>query len=45
MSKGTLQGTNLKKIRKSGFMARIKTSSGRNIIKSKRRKKRKNLGL
>nr|QCI09156.1 ribosomal protein L34 [Inkyuleea mariana] len=43
MSKGTLQGTNLKKVRKSGFRARMKTVSGKKIIKSKRNKGRKKL--
>nr|YP_009257467.1 50S ribosomal protein L34 [Coeloseira compressa]ANH09550.1 50S ribosomal protein L34 [Coeloseira compressa] len=40
MSKQTLQGTKLKKIRKSGFRSRMKTSAGRRVIKSRRSKKR-----
>nr|QCI04550.1 ribosomal protein L34 [Apoglossum ruscifolium] len=38
-------GTKLKKVRKSGFRARIKTVSGRRIIKIRRRKKRYKLSL
>lgn len=34
------KGTKLKKIRKSGFRARMKTVSGKRIIKTKRYKKR-----
>jgi len=34
------KGTKLKKIRKSGFRARMKTVSGKKIIKLKRSKKR-----
>ncbi|CCP38038.1 50S ribosomal protein L34 (plastid) [Chondrus crispus] len=39
------KGTNRKKIRKAGFRARMKTVSGRRIIKARRRKKRKRIGL
>nr|YP_009296262.1 ribosomal protein L34 [Sebdenia flabellata]AOM65197.1 ribosomal protein L34 [Sebdenia flabellata] len=45
MSKSTLQGTNLKKIRKSGFRARMKTAGGRRILKFRRNKNRKRIGL
>nr|YP_010986083.1 ribosomal protein L34 [Polyopes affinis]WOL37001.1 ribosomal protein L34 [Polyopes affinis] len=45
MSKRTLQGTNLKRRRKSGFRARMSTTSGRRIMNSKRNKKRKNIGI
>lgn len=41
MTKRTLRGTKLKKARTSGFRARIKTSSGRAILKAKRKKGRK----
>ena len=34
------KGTNIKKIRKSGFRARMKTANGKNIINSKRNKQR-----
>lgn len=34
------KGTRIKKIRKSGFRARIKTVSGKRIIKNRRKKKR-----
>nr|BDA98215.1 ribosomal protein L34 [Rhodomonas sp. NIES-1006] len=43
MTKRTLRGTKLKKARTSGFRARIKTSSGRAILRAKRRKGRKAL--
>nr|YP_010502368.1 50S ribosomal protein L34 [Grateloupia turuturu]QHD45237.1 50S ribosomal protein L34 [Grateloupia turuturu]UXC96781.1 50S ribosomal protein L34 [Grateloupia turuturu] len=45
MSKRTLQGTNIKRKRKSGFRARMKTTSGRKIINSRRNKNRKNIGI
>ncbi len=41
MTKRTLRGTKLKKVRTSGFRARIKTSSGRAILKARRKKGRK----
>lgn len=34
------KGTNIKKIRKSGFRIRMKKNSGKRIIKAKRLKKR-----
>lgn len=40
-----LQGTNRKRIRKSGFRARMKTVSGRRIIKVRRQKGRKKIVL
>jgi large subunit ribosomal protein L34 len=43
MTKRTLRGTKLKKARTSGFRARTKTSSGRAILRAKRRKGRKSL--
>nr|YP_009295546.1 50S ribosomal protein L34 [Mastocarpus papillatus]AOL58030.1 50S ribosomal protein L34 [Mastocarpus papillatus] len=45
MTKSTLRGTNRKKIRKSGFLVRMKTVSGRRIINARRRKRRKRVGL
>nr|YP_009731997.1 50S ribosomal protein L34 [Gracilaria edulis]QHS70623.1 50S ribosomal protein L34 [Gracilaria edulis]UAD85525.1 ribosomal protein L34 [Gracilaria edulis] len=43
MGKGFSNGTNLKRFRKSGFRARIRTTSGRKILNSRRRKKRKKI--
>ena len=40
MTKRTLRGTKLKRTRTSGFRARIKTSSGRRVLKSRRSKGR-----
>ena len=45
MSKRTLGGTNRKAIRVSGFRARMKTHTGKNIIKSRRKAGRKKLSL
>nr|YP_009293905.1 ribosomal protein L34 [Ahnfeltia plicata]AOM65593.1 ribosomal protein L34 [Ahnfeltia plicata]UAT97292.1 ribosomal protein L34 [Ahnfeltia plicata]UAT97497.1 ribosomal protein L34 [Ahnfeltia plicata] len=45
MTKGTLQGTNRKRIAKSGFRVRMKTVSGRKIIQRRRTKGRKRIGL
>jgi len=45
MTKGTLQGSNRKRITTSGFRARTKTCSGKKIIQSRRRKKRKKIGI
>ena len=45
MSKKTLEGTNRKAVRKSGFRARIRTANGRKIIKQRRKKGRKSLSL
>lgn len=39
------KGTKIKKIRKSGFRARIKTVSGKRIIKNRRKKKRYQLSI
>nr|BDA97692.1 ribosomal protein L34 [Rhodomonas sp. NIES-698] len=41
MSKRTLRGTKLKKAKTSGFRVRSRTSSGKNILRAKRRKGRK----
>lgn len=43
MTKGTLQGTKRKRINKSGFRARMKTVSGRRIVKLRRKKGRKKI--
>nr|WCH55262.1 ribosomal protein L34 [Hypnea brasiliensis] len=45
MSKGTLQGSNRKRIKKSGFRARKKIPSGRRILNRKRKKGRKKINL
>nr|YP_009243954.1 ribosomal protein L34 [Sporolithon durum]AMK96196.1 ribosomal protein L34 [Sporolithon durum] len=45
MTKQTLQGTNRKQIKKSGFRARIKTVSGRRILQLRRRKRRKMISI
>jgi len=38
MTKRTLRGTNLKKIRVSGFRSRMQTKTGRRILNARRRK-------
>nr|WCH56057.1 ribosomal protein L34 [Calliblepharis sp.] len=43
MSKGTLQGSNRKRIKKSGFRARMSTASGRQILNRKRKKGRQKI--
>nr|AIA21426.1 50S ribosomal protein L34 [Neopyropia fucicola] len=43
MTKRTLQGSKRKKIRVSGFRARMKTPCGRSILSSRRRKGRKKI--
>nr|YP_009313021.1 Ribosomal protein L34 [Dermonema virens]SCW21275.1 Ribosomal protein L34 [Dermonema virens] len=45
MTKGTLGGTNRKRITTSGFRVRMKTSSGKRILRSRRRKKRRKIAL
>jgi large subunit ribosomal protein L34 len=45
MAKFTLNGSRLKAIKVSGFRARLATKSGRNILKSRRRKGRKRLSI
>lgn len=45
MSKRTLEGTKRKAKRVSGFRARMKTTSGKKIIKMRRHKKRKRLSI
>jgi large subunit ribosomal protein L34 len=43
MTKRTLRGTNLKKIRTSGFRSRMASKTGRRILNSRRRKGRNKL--
>ena len=43
MTKRTLRGTNLKKVRTSGFRMRMQSKSGRRIISSRRKKGRRKL--
>lgn len=45
MTKRTLRGSKLKKARTSGFRARLKTNTGKKILKSRRQRKRKNLSM
>nr|YP_009315274.1 Ribosomal protein L34 [Yamadaella caenomyce]SCW23729.1 Ribosomal protein L34 [Yamadaella caenomyce] len=45
MTKRTLGGTNRKRIKTSGFRARMQTPSGRRILRSRRNKKRKCISL
>ena len=43
MTKRTLRGTNLKKVRTSGFRHRMASKTGRRIINSRRKKNRNKL--
>ena len=43
MTKRTLRGTNLKKVRTSGFRSRMQTKTGRRILNARRRKGRNKL--
>lgn len=43
MTKRTLEGTNRKSLKKSGFRARMKTKNGQNIINARRKKNRTRL--
>ncbi|NJR19148.1 50S ribosomal protein L34 [Brunnivagina elsteri] len=43
--KRTLGGTNRKRKRTSGFRARMRTPTGRNVIKARRRKGRHRLSV
>jgi len=45
MSKHTLTGSRTKAIKISGFRARLKTKSGRNILKNRRKKGRWKLAI
>jgi large subunit ribosomal protein L34 len=43
MTKRTLRGTNLKKVRISGFRSRMATKTGQRILNARRQKGRKKL--
>lgn len=43
MSKATLRGTNRKKLKKSGFRARMKTKQGQKVLNFRRRKRRRKI--
>nr|YP_009244128.1 ribosomal protein L34 [Gelidium elegans]AMK96370.1 ribosomal protein L34 [Gelidium elegans] len=43
MSKATLRGTNRKKLKKSGFRARMKTKQGQKVLNLRRKKGRKKI--
>ena len=43
MTQRTLRGTNLKKVRTSGFRSRMASKTGRRIINSRRKKGRSKL--
>jgi large subunit ribosomal protein L34 len=43
MTKRTLRGTNLKKVRTSGFLSRMASKTGRKIIVARRKKGRNKL--
>jgi large subunit ribosomal protein L34 len=43
MTKRTLRGTNLKRIKTSGFRLRMESKTGRRILNARRRKGRKKL--
>nr|YP_009370225.1 50S ribosomal protein L34 [Bulboplastis apyrenoidosa]ARO90714.1 50S ribosomal protein L34 [Bulboplastis apyrenoidosa] len=45
MTKKTLEGTKRKKIRKSGFRARMKTYNGKKIIRARRKRGRYRLAI
>jgi len=45
MTKHTLNGSRKKVIKKSGFRARIKSKSGRKVLKNRRRRGRWKLAL
>nr|YP_009315070.1 Ribosomal protein L34 [Titanophycus setchellii]SCW23525.1 Ribosomal protein L34 [Titanophycus setchellii] len=45
MTKGTLGGTNRKRIKTSGFRKRMRSATGKRIIRNRRRKNRKQIAL
>ncbi|APB33413.1 Ribosomal protein L34 [Gloeomargarita lithophora Alchichica-D10] len=45
MTKRTLEGTSRKRLRRSGFRARMATPGGRRVLQARRTKGRKRLAL
>lgn len=45
MTKRTLRGSRLKRVRTSGFRSRLKTNTGKKVLKNRRQRKRKFLSL
>lgn len=45
MTKRTLGGTRIKRVRVSGFRKRLQTKNGRKVIKNRRKKGRKNISI
>jgi large subunit ribosomal protein L34 len=45
MTKRTLEGTNRKQKRTSGFRARMRSATGQNVIKARRRRGRARLSV
>jgi large subunit ribosomal protein L34 len=45
MTQRTLEGTNIKQKRQSGFRARMRTKNGRRVIQARRKKGRYQLSL
>jgi large subunit ribosomal protein L34 len=45
MTKRTLRGTKLKRLRTSGFRARIKTANGNRVLKTRRSKGRHSIAI
>ncbi|NJL47380.1 MAG: 50S ribosomal protein L34 [Leptolyngbyaceae cyanobacterium SM2_5_2] len=45
MSKRTLEGTNRKQKRTSGFRARMRSHTGQNVVKARRRRGRAKLAV
>jgi len=43
MTKRTLRGTNLKRVRTSGFLTRMESKTGRRVLNARRKKGRKKL--
>lgn len=45
MTKRTLRGTKLKRLRTSGFRARLKTTGGKRVLKSRRARGRQLIAI